>query len=139
MAGPYATAADVAARWRLLNPDEQEIATTLAGDASALIRSRFPGIDAQVTSGAVDSTILTIVVAGMVKRAMIAPDDGLSQHSESAGPFSESRTYANPMRNVFLTQADLTLILGYQPAGQSMGFANDTTGHGGWYSRVYGW
>src|SRR4051812_28606000 len=103
MADPFATAADVAARWRSLTPAEETIADTLVSDASALIRARFPGIDAQVTSGAVEAGILTIVVAGMVKRAMIAPDDGLAQHSESAGPFSDSRTYANPLRNVFLT------------------------------------
>jgi hypothetical protein len=56
------------------------------------------------------------------------------------GPYSQSQTFANPMRNVFLTTADLVLILGYQPAGQSRGYANDTTqceNSGPGY--VYGW
>lgn len=138
MAIPFASAQDVAERWRPLSSVEESIADTLALDASALIRARFPGIDAQVTSGAVDADILTMVVAGMVRRAMVSPDDGVSQQSEGVGPFSQSRTFANPLRNVFLTAADLVLIQGYQPAGQSHKFGNDTTSAGN-YGRVYGW
>jgi hypothetical protein len=32
------------------------------------------------------------------------------------GPYSQSQTFANPLGNVFLTAADMTLILGYQPS-----------------------
>lgn len=135
----YATAQDVADRWRPLTSDETTVAGVLAADASALIRARFPGIDAQVESGGMDADILRMVVAGMVKRALISPAEGVSQQSESAGPYSHSQTFANPMRNVFLTEADLVLILGYIPSGGSHGFANDTTAHGGSYSKVYGW
>ncbi len=123
----YATAADVAARWRSLTADETALATVLAADASALIRARFPGIDAQVTSGGLEAGILTIVVAGMVKRAMISPADGVTQDSETVGPYSHSQTFANPMGNVFLTKADLMLILGDQPRGGSFSYANTTT------------
>ena len=35
----YATAADLAARWRTLSPDEEPIATTLLEDAAAIIDS----------------------------------------------------------------------------------------------------
>lgn len=120
MAGtPFATAADVAARWRPLTPAEETVAGTLVLDASALIRARFPGIDGQV-----DPDILTMVVAGMVKRALIAPLDGVSQASEGTGPYSHSESFANPMRNMFLTAADEVLILGYQPAAVSMRFSN---------------
>lgn len=140
MADPFATADDVAARWRPLNSDEQAIATTLAGDASLIIRARFPGIDSEVQSGQVDPAVLVTVVAGMVKRAMIAPSDGVASQSDGMGPYSHSQTYANPLGNVFLTQADIVLILGYQPAGQSVTFANDTCRTGAdVYSRVYGW
>jgi hypothetical protein len=139
MAQPFATVDDVAARWRPLTSAEESVADVLLVDASLIIRARFPGIDAQVTSGAVDPDILAAVAAGMVKRAMIAPADGVSQESESTGPFSHSQSYANPLGNVFLTAADLILILGYQPTGQSHGFANDTTASGCGYGRVYGW
>lgn len=130
MADPFADASDVAARWRPLTSDETTVAQTLCMDASTLIRQRFPGIDSQVTSGAVDPNILTMVCAGMVKRALVAPDDGVSAQTETTGPYGRSRTYANPLQNVFLTAADQVLILGYQPAGQSNCYAN-TTSHCG--------
>lgn len=138
MADPLATADDVAARWRPLSTQEQAIASVLAGDASVLLRQRFPGIDAQAASGAVDPDILTIVVSNMVRRAMLAPSDGITQQSETAGPFSHSQSYANPLGNVFLTQAEITLILGYRPAGQSVTFANDSCAHGA-PPLIYGW
>jgi hypothetical protein len=140
MASPFATAEDVAARWRPLTPNELVIAATLVVDASALIRARFPGIDSQVTSGAVDPDVLTMVAAGMVKRALIAPEDGVTQQTEGAGPYSQGRTYANPMRNVFLTAADLVLIIGYQPGAASHRYGNTTTQQGGdgYLSTVYG-
>ena len=72
MAAPFATPADVAARWRPLSTAETTVALTLCADASALIRARFPGIDDQITSGTMDPDVVTAVVAGMVKRAMIA-------------------------------------------------------------------
>jgi hypothetical protein len=126
-------------RWRPLTDAEKDTADVLAEDASAIVRARFPGIDAQIASGALDAAVVRLVVAGMVKRAMVAPEDGVAQQSEGMGPYSQSRTFANPMRNVFLTAADLVLILGYQPAGQSHGFANTTTSCGSTYGRVYGW
>ncbi|NUR24988.1 MAG: hypothetical protein HOV83_03920 [Catenulispora sp.] len=135
----YATAQDVADRWRPLTSDETSVAAVLAADASAVIRARFPGIDGQVDSGAVDPDILKMVVAGMVKRALISPAEGVSQQSETAGPYSHSQTFANPMRNVYLTEADLVLILGYIPTGSSHNFANDTTDCSASYGYVYGW
>lgn len=138
MAGSFATPGDVAARWRPLTSAETVIAEALADDASALIRARFPGIDAQVDSGALDVAIVRMVVSNMVKRALIAPDDGVVSESEGTGPYSHSQTFANPMRNVFLTEADLTLILGYRPTGMSAKFANDTTTTQR-YTSVFGW
>lgn len=126
MATPFATPADVVARWRPLTPNELGIVSALLSDASAVVRARFPGIDAQVESGALDSDILVMVVANMVKRAMIAPDTGVTQESEAAGPFSRSASYANPMQAVFLTAAELVAILGYQSSGVSVGYSNTT-------------
>jgi hypothetical protein len=140
MAAPFATPGDVAARWRPLTAAELVIATALLGDASALLRSRFPGIDAQVANGNLDAAIPLLVVAGMVKRALIAPDEGVTSESESAGPYNHSQTFANPLRNVFLTAADLVLIQGYIPAGGSHRFANTTDKTSGYYyPRTFGW
>lgn len=123
--GPYATPEDVAARWRPLTPSEEIVASTLVDDASELIRAEFPGIDAQVDSGALSAGLLRIVVSNMVKRALIAPSDGVSQASEGTGPYSHSESYANPMRNIFLTEPERVLILGYRPAAFSTTFGND--------------
>jgi hypothetical protein len=138
MAQPFATATDVANRWRPLTDAEYAVAATLVSDASALIRQRFPGIDAQVTGGTVDPDILTMVVAGMVKRALIAPDDGVSQESETTGPYSHSQSFANPMRNVFITAAELVLIQGYKPKGGTFAYGNTTTATPLGYQTIYG-
>lgn len=139
MAGSFATAQDVADRWRPLTDPETVVATTLVADASALIRARFPGIDSQIANGALDPTIPLMVVASMVKRALVAPLDGVSQQSEGVGPYNQSQTFANPMRNVFLTEADLTLLLGYRPTAVSAQFANDTKMYANPGQVVYGW
>lgn len=138
MASSFATVNDVAARWRPLTPAETTVAQALVEDASSLIRARFPGIDAQVANGAIDPGILVIVASNMVKRALVAPLDGVSQESEGTGPYSHSQTFANPMRNVFLTEADLTLIMGYRPTGVSATFSNDTRAPLP-YTSVFGW
>lgn len=122
----FATPDDVADIWRPLTPDETDVAIVLCAVASAIIRGRFPGIDSQVTTGAVPEDNVRFVCAGMVKRALVAPDDGVSQESETTGPYSAAKTYANPLRNVFLTAADLILIQGYRPSGGSFGYGNTT-------------
>lgn len=120
MAGPFAMVQDVEARWHSLSALEEITAAVLIDDASALLRAEFPGIDAQIKSGAIDPGILVIVVSNMVKRAMLAPADGISQSSETVGPYSHGQSYANPLGNVFLTTAERTLILGRQPLGMSV-------------------
>lgn len=138
---PFATSDDVANRWRPLTPAEATVADTLVLDASSLIRARFPGIDSQAASGQLDPNVLTMVCAGMVKRALIAPAEGVSQSSETVGPYSQSQTFANPMRNVFLTAADEILILGYIPRGSSHRYGNTTTkvAGDGEIANVYGY
>jgi hypothetical protein len=126
VAAPFATADDVAARWRPLNTQEQAQADALCADASVLLRARFPGIDSQISGGQLDEAAVVMVAAGMVRRAMIGGGEGIQQQSETVGPYSTSQTYANPLGNVFLTAADLTVILGYIPAGGTHQYGNTT-------------
>lgn len=139
MADPFADPDDVAARWRPLTDAERSTAATLVLDASAVIRARFPGIDAQVTTGAVDADVLTMIAANMVKRALVAPDTGVTQESHTTGPFAHSQTFANPLQKVFLLADELLLIIGYQPGAGSHRYGNDTTkcGRDGYFSTVY--
>ncbi len=123
MADPFATPDDVAARWRPLTPAEETVAETLVGDASRTLRARFPGIDASIAAGTVDAEAAKQVVAGMVKRALIAPQEGVDSTSETVGPFSYSQRYSNALRNLFLTAADELLIEGYRPRARSIRYA----------------
>ena len=111
MAEPFATYEDVQARWRTLTSDEETVANTLAVDASDMIRTRWPDVDARITSGALDADSAKRVVANMVKRAMIVGDNvGLESRSQTAGPFGVSDKYANPTANLYFTADDLRLF-----------------------------
>jgi len=111
MAEPFATYEDVQARWRTLSSDEETVANTLAADASDMIRTRWPDVDARITSGALDADSVKRVVANMVKRAMIVGDNlGLESRSQTAGPFGVSDKYANPNANLYFTADDLRLF-----------------------------
>lgn len=108
MADPFATAQDVADRWRPLSTSEASTASTLTVDASVIVRAECPGIDARVTDGAVDAALLTQVVSAMVKRAMVGGPDlaGVSNEQETAGPFMRGTTYANPLGDLYLTRQE---------------------------------
>lgn len=111
MADPFATADDVAARWRTLLPAEETIANTLCVDASDMIRTRWSDVDDRIAAGTLAATSVTRVVANMVKRAMIVGDnEGLESRAETAGPFSHSDKFANPNANLYFTADDLRLF-----------------------------
>ena len=109
MVDAYATALDVEDRWRPLTEVETRLANTLAVDASVRVRRRFPTIDARIASGSVDPLEVTAVVAGMVKRAMIAPE-GVSLHTQVGGPYQDTKRYANPLGDLYLTADDLAVL-----------------------------
>lgn len=109
---------DVEARWRPLSTAEQDVADQLAADASAMLRERWPDVDARVTAGTLTAASLTRIVAMAVKRAMLVGDaEGLESQQQAAGPFSVSATYSNPNANLYFTAADVLLLdgLGYVP------------------------
>ena len=110
---PFATATDVAARWRTLTSQETDRANVLAADASDMIRSRWPDVDERVAAGTLSELSLTRVVANMVKRAMIVGNnEGLESHSEGAGPFNYSDKFTNPNANLYFTAEDVRLLTG---------------------------
>lgn len=122
MVTALATLEDVENRWRPILETEVNRVEALLGDASALLRAEFPGIDTSIVTGALDGAVVAAVVANMVKRAMIVPADGVSQDSETVGPYSHSQQFANPLGNVFLTAAERVLILGHQQTAMSVQF-----------------
>jgi len=116
-----ATPQDVADRWRTLTPDEISLAAALLGDASAILRAQYPGIDAQIATDPDLAANAITVVAGMVKRAMILGDnEGVRAETQGAGPFSFTRQYQSAANALSLNDNDALLILGYRAAGQSI-------------------
>lgn len=111
---------DVGDRWRPLLDSEYPKVVALLGDASALIRAEFPGIDDAIAAGDPSADVVAGVVANMVKRTLLQAEDGISSESESTGPFSHSRQFANPLGNLFLTAAERVLILGRRPKAMSV-------------------
>jgi hypothetical protein len=110
--GPFATADDVVARWRALDTEERDRADILLADASAFIRAGCPGIDDRVAAGTLDPTVITAVVVGVVKRAMLAAGagDGISHQQQTAGPYTQTFTFTNPTGSLYLTKADRRLL-----------------------------
>ena len=112
---PFATSADVEARWRTLSEEDRDRADVLTYDASAMIRERWGDVDARIASGDISNESVIRVVASMVRRAMIAGDaEGLESRAQAAGIFSVNDKFANPMGNLYFTAAD---ILVFEPEG----------------------
>lgn len=98
----FATVDDLVARWRVLSDSEERQAEVLLDDASDLIRTECPRY------AAANPMTLKRIACAIVKRAMLTGDDaaGISQYTQTAGPFSESLTYSNPAGDLYLTSAE---------------------------------
>ena len=78
MANP-ATIADVEARWRSLSAEENLNALAFLEDAWALLLSRRPTLEADITAGTVSRANAVRVVAAMVIRVLRNPDGKLEE------------------------------------------------------------
>jgi len=108
----YATVTDLEARWRPLSDAEKARAGVLLGVASRKVRALCKGIDQRIANDDLDPDLVTDVVCEMVKRGMATPVDQLpiTQIQQTGGPFSESKTFANPSGDLYLTKADKKLL-----------------------------
>lgn len=134
----FATSADLVARWRPLDTTETARATVLLDDASAIIRAECAGIDARITAGTLGTDVAKLVACAIVKRAMLTGSvgDGVASVQETAGPFSQGVTYANPTGNLYLTKQERRL-LGY--GGQGAFTIDTAPTYSGTYPRGLGW
>lgn len=118
MAEPFATTADLVKRWRPLTAAEEITARELLDDASAEIRALRRGIDALLivvppaTEPEIDPQVVKRVVCAMVKRSMLVPVDQLPVTSlqESAGPYAQTQSFANPTGDLFLTKGEKRML-----------------------------
>lgn len=118
----FATAQDLADRWRPLSPAEETRATVLLGDAAARIRAAVPDVDARIDDGTLDPELPLIVSVEMVRRAMLAPVDQApaGQVQQTAGPFSQSVSYVNPTGDLYLTRDERRMLGGGRQRASSV-------------------
>jgi hypothetical protein len=115
----YATSADVQDRVRRpLTEDELTLADVLVDDASRYIRARFQTIDARIAAGVLDPDDVTMVVAMMVKRAITTEEEGVTQLTNTGGPFSQNVTFANPMGDLYLKPTEVAVLAETGNAGR---------------------
>lgn len=107
----FATVTDLEARWRALTGTERTQAETLLADASAFVAVELQRAGRSPTDPLV-APLLVGVVCAMVKRSMQASQTaaGVTQYTQSATPYSESFTYANPTGELFMTRAEKKLL-----------------------------
>lgn len=107
MAVPFAAAADLEEIWRTLDGAEKTKAERLLAAASRKIRLQCPSW-AQAEEA--EPGICKDICCNMVKRAMIAEEtnpEGLSQGSQTTGPFADSWSYSNTNGDLYLTSSEL--------------------------------
>ncbi len=113
--GPFATVDDYEARQGALEPADYARCRALLEDASAAMRSRFrarhgKGYE-QGVNESFDDNAKAVCVA-LAARALCVPGDlsGVTQFSQTAGPYTSSATYSNPSGDIYLTKTDLRAL-----------------------------
>lgn len=104
----YATVEDVEGRWHSLTSDEQERCALLLDDAAV-------AIDMLTTVGESKLEAAKIVSCNMVIRAMAASDSqndafGATSVTTTAGPYSQSVSFANPSGDLYFTKLDKKML-----------------------------
>lgn len=104
----YATASDLADRWRLLSAEEAEVAETLLGDASEILD--------ELGFSDKPESLLRIVACNMVRRAM-------ERHGNAfgvGGQYDETLGWETtlPAGELYPFEREIKLLTG----GQSIGF-----------------
>jgi len=103
----FASADDLTARWRPLTTEETARANTLLKDASQQILDEDThGVLADLTA---PTLTLVKITCNMVIRAMASGVEAgppVTQDQWNAGSFGQSRTYANPTGDLYLTKAE---------------------------------
>ncbi len=110
---PFATAEDLAERWRPLSDAEKPRADALLSDASYALAALMP--EGWEGDPSVTADLLRMVCCNVVKREMQPNPLGvdapaMSQVSQTAGSFSVNATLANPTGDIYLTDTEKKLL-----------------------------
>lgn len=107
MVEPFADFSDLTGRWagKVFSDEGRTEAENLLGDASGIVRSEVPGVDARIAAGRLDPATVRAVVVAMVKRH-INNRDGLLQFADAIDDRTESGTYGTAAAEVEMYLTD---------------------------------
>ncbi len=111
----FASVADYEARQGKLSDEDAARCEALLEDASAAMRSRFRSFHGQAYAEDVnpdfDDNAKPVCVA-LVARSLSVPDSmaGVTQFSQTAGPYTASASYSNPTGDIYLTRSDMKAL-----------------------------
>lgn len=97
----FAAVDDVAARWRTLSESEETRCMALLDDASDLIRTTCPNWHA-----AGQDTLRRVCCAVVIRSMQSGDMQGVTQTSQTAGPFTQSWSYSDPAGDLYLTKQE---------------------------------
>lgn len=115
---PFASVDDLEKRWRKLTDSERGRAETLLMDATELVKLQSPIWQELLAE---HPRILSRIACDMVTRVMLADTGpapaGVTQFTDTTGPFSNSYTFANPTGDLYLRDQEKRLLgIGRQQA-----------------------
>lgn len=120
--------ADLEARFRPLTDPEQSVAQALLDDAWAILLTRRPSLEQQITDGTVADASVRVVVAAMVLRVLRNPN---GVKSWTVDDYSETRDNSLAAGALYVSDDELGLI---SPGGTGDGaFSIRPSGATGFY------
>jgi hypothetical protein len=99
-----ATVADIEARWRPLTAQETTNADALLDDAWALLLTRRPSLEADITAGTVTAANVVRVEVAMILRVMRNPDGKVSERIDD---YSYTRDAAVATGGLYVSDDEL--------------------------------
>ena len=108
----FATVSDYEARQGALSEADRTRCEALLEDASAAMRSRFRAFHGAAYAEGVNPSFddnAKAVCVSIVSRSLSVPAAlaGVTQYSQTTGPYSASATYSNPTGEVYIGKGDL--------------------------------
>lgn len=94
---------------RIFSRAELSVVDQLIGDAADMLRAVAPGLDERLAAGSLSARLVASSIARIVLRAIESPV-AMKSRSETAGPFSQSVTYADTVGELTVLPADLVGI-----------------------------
>lgn len=90
-------------------PEDVELINALIKKAETIILATYPQIQARIDAGTLNINVVIYTVAEMVERVLRNPE-GKSQYSYTTGPFTESASYTQASKGIYLTNEQKKLL-----------------------------